>query len=125
MFDNYKDLMSFLDTLPEAQDPEEQAICNYSDLIDEFSLMLVQYRMQYKLTQQELAEKLSISQTMVSQYERGARNISLSTLCDLVSKLGMKVSLTYKSLYSTQHISDHFQAESLDEESDDLGIFAA
>lgn len=105
MFENYYDMMSFLDKLPSPEDAEEQAICNYSDLIDDFSLLLAHYRMEHNMTQKDLASVLSVSQTMVSQYESGARNISLNTLCELASKLGKKVTLSYEDYKTTEQYS--------------------
>lgn len=98
MFEGYYDFSTFIDTLPSPETYEEHAICNYSELIDDFSLLLAKFRMENGMTQKELASRLTISQAMISQYESGSRNISLSTLCDIVSKLGKKVSLSYKDI---------------------------
>ncbi len=96
MFEGYKDLLSFLDNLAAPDTPEDIAACTYSDIIDDFSMALVDYRIHHNLSQVELAKRLSISQTMVSQYESGARNISLNTLCTLMAKLGKKVVLSFE-----------------------------
>ncbi len=96
MFEGYKDLLSFLDNLAAPETPEDIAACTYSDIIDDISMALVDYRIQHGLSQAQLAKQLSISQTMVSQYESGARNISLNTLCALMAKLGKKVMLSFE-----------------------------
>ena len=96
MFEGYKDLLSFLESLSEPETPETIALCTYSDMIDDISMALVDYRIQHSISQVELAKRLDISQTMVSQYESGARNISLNTLCTLMAKLGKKVVLSFE-----------------------------
>ena len=98
MFEGYKDLFGFLGNLAEADTPEDIAACAYSDIIDDVSMTLVDYRMQYNMSQVDLAKKLSISQAMISQYESGSRNISLQTLCALMAKLGKKVVLSFENI---------------------------
>ena len=97
MFENYKDMLGFLANLAAPETPEDLAACAYSDIIDDVSMALVDYRRQHNLSQVDLAKQLSISQTMVSQYESGARNISLNTLCTLMAKLGKKVVLSLEA----------------------------
>ncbi len=106
MFEKYKDLLNFLSNLPTPETPEDIAACTYSDIIDDISMALVDYRMQHNMSQIDLSKQLSISQTMVSQYESGARNISLNTLCSLMAKLGKKVILSFEE---ASDLSSHTQ----------------
>ena len=102
MFERYMDLLSFLDSIDIPDTPEVLAACAYSDIIDDISMALVDYRIQHNLSQVDLAKHLSISQTMISQYESGARNISLNTLCTLMAKLGKKVVLSLEDAANTE-----------------------
>ncbi|MCD6340414.1 MAG: helix-turn-helix transcriptional regulator [Desulfurococcales archaeon] len=56
---------------------------------------LLAYRKQHNLTQKELAQRLGISQKMLSQIEMGTMNLSLKTLIRIANTLGgeLKVSL--------------------------------
>ena len=65
------------------------AIYNFTHILDSFGIALADYRSENKLSQFNLAEKLMISQSMVSQYESASRNISIKTLCEHCEKLGI------------------------------------
>lgn len=58
-------------------------------MVDKF---LRKYRLVNGLTQAALAEKLSISQNAVSQYESGKRSPSVKKLADIASVLNCSVS---------------------------------
>ena len=64
--------------------------------LDEFSLQLVNYRMEHHLNQKELAQELGITQPMVSQYESGTNNITVKRLCEICEKIGVRVSVNYE-----------------------------
>lgn len=51
------------------------------------------FRKQKKLTQNELAKRLKVSQQMISRVEKGRENISLLTLKKIVDCLGASLSL--------------------------------
>lgn len=83
----------------------EKPIENYAGYmstkaLDEFSLQLVNYRMEHQLNQSELAKKLGITQPMVSQYESGTNNITVKRLCEICEKLGVRVRLEYEDARS-------------------------
>ena len=65
--------------------------------LDEFSLQLVNYRMNHKLNQTELAHELGITQPMVSQYESGTNNITVKRLCEICEKIGVRVRVDYEN----------------------------
>ncbi|WP_241208645.1 helix-turn-helix domain-containing protein [Thermotoga sp. Cell2] len=52
------------------------------------------YRKKYNLTQKELAEKLGISQSMVSKIETGEKNVSVKVLAKIVAALGGKLKIS-------------------------------
>lgn len=55
------------------------------------SSFLKEYRMKNGLTQSELAEKLSVSQNAVSQYENGKRNPPISSISGFAKAMGVTV----------------------------------
>lgn len=64
--------------------------------LDEFSLQLVNYRMEHQMNQSDLARELGISQPMISQYESGTNNITVKRLCEICEKIGVRVRLNYE-----------------------------
>ena len=64
--------------------------------LDEFSALLVDYRIKNHMTQADLADMLGIRQPMVSQYEAGTNNITVKRLCELCEKIGVRISLSYE-----------------------------
>ena len=46
-------------------------------------------RKAHNMTQQELAKKLGVTPSMISQYEKGKRNPKFDTLCDIARAIGV------------------------------------
>ena len=55
--------------------------------------ILVGLRIQYKLTQAELAKKLGTTQTVVSRIENGSVNVGIDFLQKLATAFGKKVEI--------------------------------
>ncbi len=92
-------LYDYLDMLPDPETIEEKALTAYSNMLDDISIAVAEYRMKHNLSQNQLAEKLSISQSLISSYECGSRNISIEKLCLLMAKIGKDVSLSVEDFY--------------------------
>lgn len=65
----------------------------YYDVLGKISVALVEYRMKRGLSQEGLAKLLGVTQAMISKYESGEYNISLKSVVDLLSKLGIPFEL--------------------------------
>lgn len=63
----------------------------YYELLDRISVAIVDFRVANNLSQKQLAERLEISQAMVSKYESGDYNISLKALVELFDKLDISL----------------------------------
>ena len=90
----------------------EKPIENYAGYmstkaLDEFSLQLINYRMEHQLNQTDLARELGITQPMISQYESGTNNITIKRLCEVCEKIGVRVQLNYENA-ETPHMRDSF-----------------
>lgn len=96
----YLPLYDYLNTISESTDPDVISAVSYSNLLDDVSMALIDYRLEHHLNQTQLAEFLSCSQSLVSAYESCARNISAEKLCDLMSKIGKKVRLSFEDVSS-------------------------
>ena len=70
---------------------EEERI--FIDAMAQIAGQLMAYRKEHNLTQKDLAERLGISQSMVSKIERG-KNISIRVLSKIVSKLGGRIEIS-------------------------------
>ena len=64
--------------------------------LDEFSLLLVNYRVKHQMNQTDLARELEITQPMISQYESGTNNITVKRLCEICEKIGVRVRINYE-----------------------------
>lgn len=53
-------------------------------------------RIKKKITQQQLAKRIGISQQMLSKVERGMENLSISTIQKIAGKLGIEVKIELK-----------------------------
>ena len=93
MLEKARSLNDYLNTLPDPMTPEEHGMIAYSNMIDDVSIALMDYRMQHGLNQSQLAKLLNCSQSLVSAYENGERNISVKKLCELMAGVGKRVSI--------------------------------
>ena len=104
----------------------EKPLENYADYmsqkaLDEFSIQLVNYRIEHQLNQTDLARELGISQPMVSQYESGTNNITVKRLCEICEKIGVRVRLDYEDADSNLS-RDSYAPFMCDPEEMNLGV---
>jgi len=90
-YDNTFDLLEDLGKGTKIQFDEEERI--FIDAMAQIAGQLMAYRKEHNLTQKDLAEKLGISQAMVSKIERG-KNVSIRVLSRIVSKLGGRLEVS-------------------------------
>ena len=62
-----------------------------SELIAAIAVTVQQERRAQGLTQKEFAEKLGVSQSMISQWENGEENFTVATLVRISSALGLSL----------------------------------
>ncbi len=55
-------------------------------------------RKEQKKTQAELAKQLSVTQSMICQWESGDYNFSISSLAEIFDSLGLKINLTFSAI---------------------------
>ncbi len=66
------------------------------DIFYKISTAIFKYREKENLTQKELAEKLGITQVMISKLESGIYNYTIEQLCKIARKLGFKFDVTFQ-----------------------------
>ena len=105
---NLNDPIEFFDDL----DEEIKNQIELEGILVDIASNIINYRVDNGLTQRELADKLNISQAMVSKVESGEYNPSVEFLFNISKKLGfnlvieLKKSGSYEMDYSCERIID-------------------
>ena len=66
----------------------------YYDIQYTLSTTLLEYRLKHNLTSKDMASYLEVSPSMLSNYESGDYDFSLSQICDICEKLNLKLNLS-------------------------------
>lgn len=74
-------------------DEETKQEFELSDILVDIACKIINYRLDNNITQKELADRLNITQAMVSKLESGEYNPSIEFLFKVSSKLGWKLQL--------------------------------
>ena len=64
----------------------------------EIAWLLIKYRMDHGLTQQELAERVGTSHSQISRIESGRQKTNLDTLLRIARALNLKVSIGFEGI---------------------------
>lgn len=80
-----------------------------SDLLVDIACKIINYRLDNNMTQKDLAEKLDITQAMVSKIESGEYNPTIEFLFNISKKLGWKFGITFGAVDA--HISVKYNSE--------------
>jgi DNA-binding XRE family transcriptional regulator len=76
------------------QDDDFKAAYEQKELRFKIIDILVGLRLQYKLTQGELAKKLGTTQTVISRIENGSVNVGIDFLQKLANAFNKKIEIT-------------------------------
>ena len=66
----------------------------YYDIQYTLSTTLLEYRLKHNMTPKEMSSYLEVTPKMLSKYESGDYDFSLSQICDICEKLNLKLSLS-------------------------------
>lgn len=83
------------------------------DILVDISMKFINYRIENNLTQKQLAEKLEVSQSMISKFESGEYNPTIEQLFKVSKKLGWRFNLT---IQADNQIIDQVWDKDLEEE---------
>lgn len=93
--------------IDELADKETIELFELDDILADISLKLINYRIANKITQKQLAEKLVMSQVMISKLESGEYNPTIELLWKLSKKMGWKLTIDLsENLPEVQQIWD-------------------
>lgn len=95
MSTNMNDFMAML------EDQLNDSDISFSDLSTLVSLKITEARLKMNMNQKQFADYLGVSQSMVSRWESECYNFTLKTICEILDKLDIKVSLLFSSKTSS------------------------
>lgn len=109
-------LASPWDLVNELADDDLKQLFELDDILVDISLKIINYRIDNNLSQKQLAEKLDISQSMVSKLESGEYNPTVEQLWKISKKLGWSFKVIMEDEKSEiQQIWDIFDSYGSDE----------
>lgn len=86
------------------EDLKINEILDYTDILAEIAKELINYRKKNNLTQEQLANKLNVNQTMVSKLESGNYNATFKTLLRISYKLEENSDIFLETLQNIRKI---------------------
>lgn len=104
-----------LDLFPELSDAEKAE----NKILVDIAEKIISQRKKLGYSQKTLAQKLGVSQSMISQYEDGNYNFTISSLCKLLYCLGLQPSVSFSE---TDSIGSAFEVAFTRPESDEFTI---
>jgi len=90
------------DLINELADEQTQAEFELDDILVDISSKLINYRVNNRLNQKELANRLEVSQAMVSKLESGDYNPTVGQLWKISKKLDWKFGIIFEEETKTQ-----------------------
>lgn len=114
-------LASPWDLVNELADDDLKQLFELDDILVDISLKIINYRIGNNLSQKQLAEKLDISQSMVSKLESGEYNPTVEQLWKISKKLGWSFKVIMEDEKSEiQQVWDIFDSYDSDDEMCDI-----
>ena len=92
-------------------DEETKQEFELSNMLVDIACKIINYRLDNDMTQKDLANKLEITQAMVSKLESGEYNPSIEFLFKISKKLNWKFELTFEENYSDVLIQYNIEKE--------------
>lgn len=93
------------------------------DMLVDIACEFIHYRVKNKMSQKELAEKLQITQAMVSKLESGEYNPTVKMLFEIAQKLSWKFSVQFEcGTEGNQNSFEQAEAVPNDEYIDSMGF---
>ena len=86
---------------------EVNEILNYSDILTEIARTLIDYRNKNNLTQEDLAKKLNMNQSMVSKLESGRYNATFKMLLKISYTLEKNSHLFLKIIEDIRNVLEY------------------
>lgn len=78
-----------------------------SNVLSDVALLISEKRISEGMSQKDFAEKLGISQGLLSRYENGSENLSVKKLSEIFCKLDIEPKLWFKGKACASETEDH------------------
>ncbi|WPX08548.1 helix-turn-helix domain-containing protein [Anaerocellum danielii] len=114
MLDN-KRLISAYKIVEKYTNEGDKKYFELDDILVDIAVKIIQYRIKNNLSQKELAQKLGISQAMVSKLESGDYNPTVKMLYEIAKKLGFELEIEFREKTECEEIWLESSEELLDE----------
>lgn len=99
-------------------------VISKDDINKNWSKIFKDYRTKYNLTQEELAEKLGISDKYISRVETGKSGIKTQTLIKYINILGITPNVIFKDLVENPQVQESIKlSEKIESLSDEKKQF--
>lgn len=84
-----------------------------SNIYYRISSDLIRYRIENNLTQQDLSKKLNVSQSIISQYESGVKQLSMKRIVQIYCDLDLDITNLFSeyALYALEHSTGIFESK--------------
>ncbi len=97
-------------------DKETKQEFELSDILVDIACKIINYRLDNNMTQKDLANKLDITQAMVSKLESGEYNPSIEFLFKISKKLDWRFGLTFEGNHTDISVQYNIEKEEICEE---------
>ncbi|AKX95755.1 transcriptional regulator [Moorella thermoacetica] len=87
------------------QDPQFQKAWEETELAYQVARAVIKLRLDYGLTQEELAQKTGVPQSVISRLESGRHLPSLRSLEKISKKLGLQIRLDFIPTQAQPHLN--------------------
>lgn len=92
------------------------------NLLVDIACEFINYRAKHGMTQKDLAQKLEMTQAMVSKLESGEYNPTIKMLFEIAQKLGWKFDLQFKSDIASDGYAFQMKEEQCKEYFENMGL---
>ena len=93
--ENFRNAFEIVDEIFVDLAPEEKVEYDFYNILGDFSIALVEYRIANNLNQKQLSEMLGLSNYMIRRYESGDCNLTIKRLNEICSKLGITLEVKF------------------------------
>ena len=95
--ENFRNAFDCINEIFENLSEDQKVEYNYYNILGDFSISLVKYRIAHGLTQKDLAMILGVSSQMVSRYENADKNITVKRMNEICGILGITMEVKFSN----------------------------
>lgn len=93
--ENFRNAFEAVDEIFGELTPEQRVEYDFYNILGDFSVALVRYRMSRHLDQGQLGKLLGVSRNMISRYESGHCNLTIRRMNEICQTLGITLEIKF------------------------------